>query len=187
MLLSFAACVVAVEQTVTVSQPIDRIVVDVSAGDVKVVAREGDVRLTGAFGGAGHGPISHEVTDGVLVVRYDCRLCGGELKIEAPDGVALDLTLGAGDLSVVDMAGNTDANVDLGSVDVSYVIAPEWIDLQLGTGAIEIVVPAGGYALDVRTERGKVELDGVEDDPTSTNTIVARTANGSIDVFGFVD
>jgi hypothetical protein len=184
LLLWLTACVVAVDQTVTIDEPVDRIVVDVSAGDVKVVERDGPVRLTGAFGGAGHGPISHDVKDGVLTIRFDCKLCGGELKIEAPGEVSLDLTLGAGDLSVVDMSGSTDADLEIGSVEASFVSAPERIDIALGTGAIEIVVPAGGYDLDVKTDHGSVDLDDVYDAPGATSAITAHTSNGSIDIIG---
>ena len=186
-MLSLAACVVALDQTVTISQPVDRIVVDVSSGDVKVVERDGDITLSGAFGGAGHGPIHHEVDDGVLTIRYDCKLCGGDLKIEAPSDVELDLRLGAGDLTVVDMGGTTDMRLEVGSVDASFRVAPDRIDVDVGTGAIELVVPAGGYALDVTADRGSVDLDGVHDDPASDEEIVAHTANGSVEVLGFVD
>jgi hypothetical protein len=184
LLLSILACVVAVDQTVTIEEPVDRIVVDVSAGDVKVVARDNDdVRLSGAFGGAGHGPIDYDVTSGVLTIHYDCDLCGGELKIEAPPEVELELELGAGDLSVVDMAGRTDADLRIGQVGVSYVLAPESIDIVLGTGDIDIQVPAGAYSLDLDADRGSIDVDDdVTDDDGSAFRIAAAVTNGSIDV-----
>lgn len=185
MLLWLASCVVAVDQTVIIDQPVDRIVVDVSNGDVRIRARDAaGIQLSGTFGGAGHGPIRHEVTDGVLVIRYDCQLCGGEVEIEAPPEVTLDLSLGAGSLTVEEMAGNTDARIEVGSAEVSYVVAPEHVDLDLGTGAIEIEVPHGAYALDLRTGRGDIDIDGVIDDPDSPNLLFARTKNGSIEISG---
>lgn len=200
-LLPWSGCVVAIEETVTITEPVDRIAIDVAAGDVRVRATSGPVRLISTFGGASGDTLGHSVQDGLLSVNYDCKLCGGELTVEAPPEVDLALTLGAGDLTVDDMAGAVLADVhagsaavhrhgpatvdvvaDLGDVEVDFVVPPPALTVQLGTGDVEITLPSGAYNLDLTAGSGSVRIDGIEHDPESPSQITASVGTGSIEV-----
>lgn len=199
--LVWTGCVVAIDETITITEPVDRILVDISAGDVRVHSGTGPVLLMGTFGGAGDEPLSHEVNDGILTVTYGCKLCGGELTIEAPAEVALDLHLGAGDLTIDDMAGTVTADVNAGSaavhrhgassVDVStnlgdaefdFITPPPSLFVTMGTGSLDIGLPTGSYALDLDAGAGTVKIEGVSHDPESPSKITAAVGAGNIDV-----
>lgn len=208
--LALVGCVVAFDETVKIEAPVDRIAVEVAAGDVRVLAGPSkDVLLMGTFGGAGGRPLGHTVKDGLLTVSYDCRLCGGELRIEAPPEVGLQLSLGAGDLTVQDMAGLLTAEVsagsaalyrhqgtivdliaDLGDAEIELehppdtATAPYSVEVEMGTGDLDLRLPAGAYDLQLQAGAGEVSVDGVIDDPDSPHTIRAVVAVGSIEVSG---
>lgn len=196
-------CVVAVDETITINQPVDEIVIGVTAGDVKVFAHDGPVELSGDFGGAGRGPIGHDLVDGVLTIQYDCRLCGGQLTIECPPETVITADVGGGDLTVSSMSGAVTASLgggtarvkdhgagpvsiatDVGDADVSFVERPAWVDVSLGTGTIGIDLPAGAYALELDAPRGLIQVSGVTDDPSNPNTITAYAGTGSIGLTG---
>lgn len=204
ILLGVTACVVAVDESVTIDDPVDRIEVDVTAGDVSIHGVEGPVRLTGAFGGAGHGPIGHHLDGTTLIIRYDCRWCGGQLTIEAPPDTALSLAVGAGDLTIDAMDAEVDAgltggnatvldhgpgpvtvDLELGSADLTFGEPPSRAEIHASTGAIALTVPSGPYALDLDAARGSVEVDPeLIDDPDSPNALIASTGTGSITLRG---
>jgi hypothetical protein len=196
-------CVLAVDETVTIREQVDLIVIDVAAGDVSVRGNAGDVKLTGNFGGAGQDPPRHTLSGGVLTVLSDCGLCGGELSIDAPPETELSITVGAGDLVVDGMVARLDAAVaggsarvrghgagpvildaEIGDVNLAFRDPPDRVDVNVATGFVEIDVPPGGYALELRAPAGSVSIQGIEDDPSSEHQIVARTGAGSISVRG---
>jgi hypothetical protein len=200
---ALVGCVVALDETVTITVPVDHIVIDVAAGDVRVHAGpvDGPVKLMGAFGGAGGGPLGHELQDGLLTVRYDCRFCGGELTVEAPPDVSLSVTLGAGDITIDDMSGALDAvlaagsaeirghgpapvdlELDLGDVRVDLVEPSPSVRVQLSKGDVEVALPDGAYDLDLDVGTGSIRKEGVNNDPESPNLVYIAVDTGSIDV-----
>lgn len=197
----WTGCVVGIEQFVQIDEPVDRIVVDVTAGDLAVIGREGLVELSGAFGGASGGPISGEVFDGELVVSYTCNFCGGQLTVTAPPNTSLDLVLGAGDLDVQEMtgelvaslvageatvlrhgAGSVVVTVEAGAVEASFVEPPASLFSTVSTGNIDVLLPAGPYALDLEAD-GQLTVDpALLDDVTSEHDVVLRALAGSVRV-----
>ncbi|MEZ4237583.1 MAG: hypothetical protein R3F59_15835 [Myxococcota bacterium] len=195
-------CVLSVDESLTIHDPVDRIEIEVSAGDVSIRGVDGPVKLSGNFGGAGKEP-EHSVSDGVLTVSYDCGLCGGRLTVDAPPETAVVVTTGAGDVSVDGMLARLDASLsggsadvrdhgagpvivtaDIGDVDASFVEPPDRVDVDVTTGFVEIEVPPEAYALDLRAPAGSTSVQGITDDPSSPFEITARTRAGSISVRG---
>lgn len=202
-LLAGSGCVVAIDETITVRQPVDAIVISVTAGDVTIDAAEGDVELSGDFGGPGRGTIGHELVDGVLTIDYDCKLCGGKLSISCPPETGITADVGGGDLTLNGMAGSVNASLgggttkirghgagnvtldaDVGDAELEFLASPERIDVSVGTGTIGIDVPIGAYALDLDATNGFVDVSGVTDDPGAPYAIVAYAGTGSIAIQG---
>jgi hypothetical protein len=176
----------------------------VAAGDVRVHAgpADGPVKLEGAYGGAGNSPLGHEVQDGVLTVRYDCRFCGGELTVEAPPQVALSITLGAGDVTVDDMSGPLDAllaagsaeirrhgaapvelELDIGDVKVDFIQPSPFVQIELSQGDVELGLPSGGYHLDLDVNMGEIQKGTVQHDPESPHLVQVSVGTGSIELY----
>jgi hypothetical protein len=205
LLLSIlASCVIAVDQTVVIDEPVDRIVVHVTAGDLDVEAKPGPVTISGDFGGPGGGPIDHNVVLGELTVTYDCEWCGGSLSIEAPAEVALDLAVGAGDLSVEGMdaelladvatgsadirghgPGPAQISVDFGDLDVWFADPPTRLEGTVKSGSIDAAVPGDvPYAITLDADAGAIHIDGIYQDAASPNVIVLDAIAGSISLEG---
>jgi hypothetical protein len=200
---ALAGCVVALDENVTITAPVDRIVIDLAAGDVRVHAgpADGPVQLMGAFGGASDSSLGHEVQDGVLTVRYDCRFCGGELTVEAPPDVALSIMLGAGDITVDKMSGSVDAllaagsaeirehgaapvelELDLGDVKVDFVQPSPFVKIEVDQGDVELELPAGSYNFELHVGVGEMSREGVTHDPNSPNFVQVSVETGSIEI-----
>lgn len=204
LLWHLASCVIAVDQTVVIDEPVDRIVADITAGDLEVHARPGPVRISGDFGGPGGEPIGHAVRLGELTVTYSCEWCGGSLTIEAPPEVALDLSVGAGDLVVEGMDADLVADVAAGSADVRghgagpalvsvrfgdldawFADAPSRLEATVTSGAIRAAVPGDvPYAITLDAGAGLVELEGILQDSAAPNVIDLRALAGSIHLEG---
>ncbi len=118
----------------------------------------------------------------VAVVEID----GGAGDLEL-DGLAGDLELGvgAGDIAGTDLRGQSvAAATGAGRVDLELIEAFEELLIDTGTGGIELVVPAGPYALELTTGTGRVRTEGVTDDPDAAAAIRASSGTGDITVRG---
>lgn len=199
---AIASCVISVDQTVVIDEPVARIVVDVTAGDLEIRGRPGPVRISGSYGGPGGQPIGTQVDLGELVVSYDCEWCAGSLEIEAPPETALELTVGAGDLLVEGMAaelvgavfaGSADVrghgvgpvtlDLDGGEVDAWFAAPPTHLVVSVTAGGIEVGVPATvPYALVL--DGSPVDVEGITEDPAAPNVLELATGTGSIRLRG---
>lgn len=203
--LGLGGCVLGVAGTSVLSERIDRVVIDVSKGDVSVVGRPGQPTLEVDFGGIGGGDLGHRVDAGVLYLEYACggpELCGGELSLTVPPQTPLDVWLGAGNLSVRGMDAELIANtgggaitvedhgaapvavvVGAGSLHLGFAQPPRRVDAALAVGAIGIELPAGAYALALEAT-GLVTVDpGIVEDPLSPYRVQASAEGGGIFVW----
>lgn len=205
--LASGGCVLSVDHTFAVDEPIDRIVLELGSGDARVEGTDGDrIQVEVDLGGIGSSAPGHEVRDGVLFLDYACgklEVCGGELTVRAPRGVDLELAVGAGDLSVEGMAGivlgsmgtgsveatgltseRVELAVGTGSAEVELLERPRAVHVTVSTGSIRIDVPSGPYALDLTAKSGAIETTGVSHDPQADARIDAVTALGDVRIHG---
>jgi len=168
--------------TIRPTQQVDRIEIDVEAGDLEVTSGEEVIvdvesrsdRATGASA------TDSDVTDGVLSVSVSCpglsllRSCDTSVSLVLPAGTpviaateagtitASDLTAGAdlraaaGSVSVRDLAGTLRLRSDAGSI--SGTVLGGTIDASTSTGPIFITVVEELERLTAATETGPVEL-----------------------------
>jgi len=71
-----------------------------------------------------------------------------------------------------------------GNVDVSLKRAPTTLSLATVTGSIRGRVPAGSYRLTTHTVFGRVSVNGLRNDPNTSDAVSARTAFGNISLSG---
>jgi len=147
---------------------------------------------------------------GTLTIRDRCdgrgflgrTICSADYDVTVPRGVALVLSTVAGDVTVDDVAqtvqaktvaGDIDASGCLPSVDVHSVAgdvvvetrcAPRTLFADTNVGDVDLVVPAGRYALTTDTRSGDVHVAGVVTAPASDRIVRASTIGGDIDVQG---
>lgn len=200
-----SGCVVAADTAFSIDEPIEGVVVELSNGDVQVHGHGGTATWVELdLGGLTARHVSHEVIDGVLWLSLDCGFtCGGDVLVEPPAGVWVDVrvdngdveisgidgevvaSLGAGDLEAWELASpNTCLSTAVGSITAESTVAPESLVAQVGTGNVEMRVPDGAYALDLEAGAGSVETTGVAHDRRSPFSISARVSAGSIQVTG---
>jgi len=175
----------------------DRVSVVVSAGGV-----DENVRAVTQY--QGQAPrISVELANDTLTIDSNCAerpTCSVELFAEldaAADGqmvsdlgslqIGTDLTgsmtaeLGDGSITGTDVSiDSLQANLEVGSVDVSWVVRPLSVDVDTLDGDVTIEVPAGSYRLDVPEG---ATIDGVTDD-VGADASIRIAATGSVVVRG---
>lgn len=182
----------------------DAVQVELSNGDLSVYAVEGDaVLLDVDFGGlASSGSVDRRVEDGVLVVDYACRLCGGDVSLGVPAGLPVRAWLAHGDLSLEGLSGPVSAEVRAGAIEVDELacdadllahagsIEGSWSERPLGiraeahVGAVELELPTGAYDLDVRATLGVVRLDAIVHDPSADAAVRAVAGAGEVALVG---
>lgn len=196
--LAVAGCVVALDQSVTFTEPVERIEVELASGDVTVLAEPGPARLEGTFvGPSGDGDLV-VLRDGVLRVAAGCGSCAGSVELWAPRGTSIDVATGAGAVEVEGFDAAVGARIDVGSVAVSghglgrvdvsvrtgdaEVERHERADtlVDVGTGDADVRVPAGAWDLELHA----ADLDlgpGLVADPDGP-TLTVGVRRGSADV-----
>jgi DUF4097 and DUF4098 domain-containing protein YvlB len=126
-------------------------------------------------------------------------MCSIDYDVRVPDGAAVTLGLGSGNINVsgaigalkaetgsgnVDAAGVRSTNAVLrtgsGNVDLSFAAAPMNVDLRTGSGNVTMWVPKGdNYAVDVTTGSGNRSVD-VDTSQSSSRTIHVETGSGDV-------
>lgn len=195
-----------VEQRETLAHPITALTVDGTGGDVTVrsgattgtveVVRRGPApRNDGALPGA-------TTWDGAstLVLRPDCSGgCDVDYQVTVPDGVAVTVHTGSGDIelngtlgtiSLQTGSGDIDADVSSdtvtlhtgnGDADLRLRDAPDQVTASSGSGDIDIRVPKGEtYQVTHDTGSGDVDLNVQQGQ--SDHVIQVRTGSGDISV-----
>ena len=197
---------VTVDEGTYVYDGVEGVHVDLSNGDVTILAEDrDDVQLDVDFGGLSRGErLGHTVVDGVLVIELDCGLtCGGDITARVPlgtwvevqldagdltlDGLDADITaeLGSGDLAATGLlAGQACLSLDAGDLSAAWDEVPDEVQATAAMGSVDLAVPAGGYALDLAAGAGSITLDGVWDDPEADAAIAASVGAGDLTIRG---
>ena len=167
LLASTTGCVVVVEgegdfsADLTVSEPCDRVVIGLEAGDVSVTRADvSEVLISWGSTGIADAPdVDVAVVDGVLELEGRCAeglTCGVDVAMLVPSGLALDIQTGRGDVSLSGTSGG--ARVETGAGDVALVCVAG--DVQVATGAGDVVGSCiQSERLSVMTGEGDVVLD----------------------------
>lgn len=155
-----------------------RLEIDSGAGDVAVYGDDcEDVEIFAVVGA--HEELEWSLDGGVLRINPDCvgLFCGGgDLIVTVPYDVEVDVSTGAGDVTVAD------------------IVAPVWADTGAGNVEIDRV---GGQRLEVDTGSGDVDARGLDVDDalfdtgagdvdavfvSPPNEILADTGAGNVDI-----
>lgn len=207
MLLSWAlaGCVLNLNGTAMLEQPIDRVEIDVRHADVDIRAvDEGLPTLAFEFVGLGEASFEATVVDGVLMVADPCadnELCAGSLDLRMPPDVAVHAQIRVGSLRLLAMRSDLMADVggrvvlrrhagrevDVSStfgdgLDFEFDVQPDEVSAVASTGTVHVGVPAGNYALDVSATESVV-LDGeILSDPESPYQLFLTARDGAVRV-----
>ena len=193
------------DETATISEPVNVVVVDVGSGDVELFGADvSEVRLLARIEGPSN-HLAYEVADGRLQVFDECHEshCSVDVSAVVPAGVRVELRTGSGDIEVQDLLGAIELDTgsgdihgfDLAGVDVSAetgsgdvvldVFDPlERLHVRTGSGDVALDVPAGGYRLDVHTGSGDRDLGGVKSDSGAAASIEVDTGSGDVVIRG---
>lgn len=122
-----------------VSGSIDRLVVDSASGNIQVRAGSGNTVQV-------HREIRHHddkpsavperTTGGTLRLTADCENCSVDYRITVPAGTRLELSAGSGDIDAAQMAADTTADTDSGSLTLSALRGA--VDARVGSGDITL-------------------------------------------------
>lgn len=200
-------CVVAADHSYTVSHEVSAVVLDLGKGDVEVVeGLPGEVYVEVDLGGLSSADLGPRLEGDILHLEYRCggaSLCGGDLFVAVPPGVAVDAELGAGSLVATGLSGNLRADLgsgDLwteglssevvwlatgaGSVEAGMVERPLDADLSVGAGDAWLAVPEGSYRLDLDAGAGEVSLWNVSHDPDAPGALSVHAGAGAVHIEG---
>jgi len=202
LVLLLSSCVVAVTDDFCVGEPVDEILIDVSRGDVTVTSAP-RLCVQVQLQGAATQPLTHGVQGRTLLLQSECRACGGEIRVAAPQGVLLDVALetgdlrlesrggevyaaiGSGDITAVDMvSGWTELASGEGRIDATWTQRPDRVGVASSKGRIELGVPTGVYVLDLVADAGSVQVSGIDESGDANAQIAAVANRGSIEVHG---
>lgn len=162
-----------VEEAQTYRQPVKSLSVTGGAGDVVVRqgAPAGTVEVTRRLGWSpgSSRPSADETWDGdALRIDADCGAllgwCSIDYVVTVPDGTAVTVETGSGDIDV----------------DLAAVSAP--VDLRAGSGDVSVTVPRdGAYAVRTGTGSGDEDVE-VTSDASASARLDVETGSGDIEI-----
>jgi hypothetical protein len=184
MMFLLLACAAPTRDHFDVGGEISALMVDVEVGNVRIVGGErSDVSITRRMEGAATGrPL---VEEGLLTVEASCESllpCRTDLDIEVPADLPVMLSVRQGDGWVVALRGELTAELQDGDLDATelgspilrarlgtgdaflrFESVPSELRVAAGMGDLRVVLPPGGYDLDLGG-LGGVEQSGVVDE-----------------------
>lgn len=198
------------ETTTQVHEGVDRLVVDIDAGDVAVRAGEdGFAAVTSAVRWTGTRPEVTQMVDGsTLTVTGRCpdrtgsEHCEVDLTVDLPPSASSDVQVGAGDVTGADVTGQhvwnsaagdvtatrlgaatVQAGSDAGDVVLAFAAVPLEVVAETAAGEVLVTVPDGvGYAVDAGSGAGETVVE-VPTDPAGA-AITAFSSAGDVTVRG---
>lgn len=209
-LVGVAGCGVHVSEEALDLAALDlsRVVVDSASGAVTVTAGDTLSVVRSAESGLPGFEFRHRVQDGALLLEERCplpRTCAVTTTITTPAHLDLDLTLGSGQVELEGLNGAVDitgegltvngialrssaitASLDSGTVALELEDPPRAVFIWVGSGEVNLNVPAGAYLLDVEAPLGELRLVNVVHDPASDLTLSAVVDVGDLAVEGEV-
>jgi len=185
ILLLAASCVIRITQeheTFDIPQEPSLLVVDVDAGEIRVVGRDVSsttVQVDSEFGGSAEPEIEVFMVGDVLHVEADCppsiRHCLTDVEIELPYLADVQAETGAGDVAIHDVHDNLDVHTGAGDVQAQNPTS----DARLDTGAGDIVA-TGVRGRDVQAHTGAGAIDLVF--TRTPERVEANTGTGPVDL-----
>jgi hypothetical protein len=192
----------------TINEPYDRIVVEVDAGDVRMIGEDTsstEVHMVLTFGRSRPELLWYMDGD-TLFLDGECPRIGSceiSLDISLPADVTAEVETGAGDVEIEELTGSLDletgagdisgtgltggvffADTGAGDVSLSCATAPELVDVDSGAGDIDLRVPADTYRIETDSGVGDVVITGLTLDEHADRVIKASTGAGDITIIG---
>jgi hypothetical protein len=175
--------------TGTVRESVRRVVVDVDAGDVRLVAGGDRVQVRHRSHYDLRAPkVTQRVRDGVLTLRGDCATtvlmhCTTDFTVGLPRGVAAEVHTDVGDVEAAALeAPELRVTTNVGDVGLDLARPAARIDAHSDVGDVAVAVPRGTYRVDVRTDVGDREVGGLVVDDRAARAIGAGTDVGDVTV-----
>jgi hypothetical protein len=181
-------CGIALDYTETflVTDPVERIVIDVDDGTIDAVAYDRDTilfkRHTFAFENVLETP-NFSVEDGVLDSEGHCTrnddTCSFDHLLELPPGIGFDITMDHAGIDMRAIDGSITATFNSGhfrgnrlaapqleisapsaEIEAEFAVAPESVVIDLDRGDVTLSLPAGEYQCRLDAENGEVTIEG---------------------------
>jgi hypothetical protein len=173
----------------TITEPVRAVVIDADAGDVRLVRGTGAIHVTATREYVFAKPhVTHVVEDGVLRLKSACGRafvfdCDTHFRVEIPAGVSVNVETSAGDVDGVALdSGDVRIETKSGDIDLGFVDQPDRVDALTTAGDVALGVPGGTYAIDVHTDLGDSDVDGLVVDERARRSITIRTQVGDVRV-----
>lgn len=173
----------------TVSESVRRVVVDVDAGDVKLVAGGDRVQVDRTSRYVMRAPkVTQRVRDGVLTLRGNCATmgplhCSTDFTVGLPRGVAAEVHTDVGDVDGAALqTPDVRVSARVGHVDLDLARPAAHVDAHSDVGDVEIAVPHGSYAVKAGTDVGDRAVDGLVQDDRAAHAISAGSDVGDVTI-----
>lgn len=187
---------------------IDALTVDIDAGEIKLIADSQDDVITVErrlqWNGAKPKPSQEWDGDTLVIEQSGCTFgCNINYTIHLPADVDVDARTGAGDVTVVELAGKIDvrtgagdvtatavesAEIDAkssaGNVGVDCAAVPRKVKADSDAGDVDVLLPRGDetYRVKADTEFGEPVVEVNAAGPDSDGSITAHSSAGDVTV-----
>lgn len=201
LLLSLLACGSPSRDAFDVGGEMVGLALSVENGSVRIVGSDrSDVHIERRM----EGPVEGRPTleDGLLSIELGCTSllpCRSDVDIEIPALLPVDLDVAEGDVRLVNLHGDLNAEIQSGNLDatelampvfrgtlglgdamVRFDAAPSGVYLGAGMGNVRLSLPPGRYHLDL-AGAGGATVEGVSNDEKAPDVQV-HTASGRVTV-----
>ena len=176
--------------TLTFTDPVDRLMIDVASGDVKIVGSdEPGVTIEIVTYGGLRSPDHHEtVRDGTLTIGAGCGdtpftpTCSIDYIVHVPRGVDIVARGDGTDYDMSGISGDVDVSLDGGDAGMRFATTPSMVHARTGGGDISIVVPPRvGHHVVASSDGGSTHV-GIATDPDSPYVIDAHSNGGDVTI-----
>jgi hypothetical protein len=149
------------------------------------------------------GHADYFVEDGVFNVTFDCdgpATCFADHWLEVPDTLPIEIDLGSGTIAMIGLAGpvhmtlgsgavgGDDLSVpdlelqgdDVEDVKLRWIVQPQRVVVDVGSGAVLVTLPAGSYACDL--DGDATVAPEIVCDPAATSTLSVHVEQGDVTI-----